>query len=146
MTKEQASKTAQEYFEEFGLAGYEKAWPHQLSGGMRKRAAFLRTVLTGADVLLLDEPFAALDAMTRSQMQDWLLGRMAHLGSALVLVTHDVEEAFYLCERVVVLSAAPARILGEVCCDFCKDKTFRFSPHLAELKKKVAGFYETEVL
>ena len=138
MKKAEACKTAQEYFEEFGLAGYENAWPHQLSGGMRKRAAFLRTALTGADVILLDEPFAALDAMTRAQMQDWLLGRMGHLGSALVLVTHDVEEAFYLCDRVIVLSPAPAQIIGEVPCDFPKDKTFRYSPQMVELKKKVA--------
>ncbi|MHB1315132.1 MAG: ABC transporter ATP-binding protein [Christensenellales bacterium] len=137
--KAQALDTAREYFEDFGLAGYEKAWPHQLSGGMRKRAAFLRTALTGADVMLLDEPFASLDAMTRTQMQDWLLQRMERLGSALVLVTHDVEEALYVCDRVVVLSPAPARIIGEVACSFEKNKAFRFSQQMGDLKKKVAA-------
>ena len=128
--KAQAMKTASRYFEEFGLAGYEKAWPHQLSGGMRKRAAFLRTALTGADVMLLDEPFAALDAMTRAQMQDWLLQRMERLGSALILVTHDVEEALYVCDRVLVLSAPPAQIVGEIQCRCKKNHAFRFSEEM----------------
>lgn len=137
--KSEALEKAREHFEEFGLSGYENAWPHQLSGGMRKRAAFLRTALTGAQVMLLDEPFASLDAITRVQMQEWLLQRLNHLGCALVLVTHDVEEALYVCDRVVVLSSAPARIIGEVASIAEKNKVFRFSRQMGDLKEKVAA-------
>jgi len=138
--KAAAYDTARRHFEEFGLSGYEKAWPHQLSGGMKKRAAFLRTALTGANVMLLDEPFAALDALTRIQMQQWLLDQLEKLGSSIVLVTHDVEEALYVCSRVVVLSAHPASIAGEVNSGAQKTPAFRFSDTMNHLKQEVASF------
>ena len=137
--KETASKEASRHFAEFGLSGYEKAWPHQLSGGMRKRAAFLRTTLTGASIMLLDEPFAALDALTRIQMQNWLLERLRCLGSSIVLVTHDVEEALYVCDRVIVLSINPAKIVGEVLCDSEKSPEFRYSDRMTHLKQEVSA-------
>lgn len=88
------------------------SYAHELSGGMRQRVAFLRTLLAGKPVLLLDEPFAALDAITRGEMQAWLAGALAEAPRTTVLVTHDVEEALYLCDRVVVLSARPARAVA----------------------------------
>ncbi len=88
--------------------------PSELSGGMRQRVAFLRTLLAGKPVLLLDEPFAALDAITRGEMQEWLAGALFAESRTVLLVTHDVEEALYLCDRVAVLSARPARIVAEL--------------------------------
>lgn len=110
MNPSQAREEAGKYFAEFGLEGYEYKYPHQLSGGMRQRAAFLRTVMSTAEVLLLDEPFAALDALTRSKMQDWLADLRIRLGHTIILVTHDIDEAVYLSDCIYVLSEKPARI------------------------------------
>lgn len=101
-------------FERFGLAGFEAARPTQLSGGMRQRVAFLRTLLSGKPVLALDEPFAALDAISRAEMQAWLAGALRADPRTVVLVTHDVEEALYLSDRVLVLSPRPARVVAEL--------------------------------
>ena len=101
-------------FERFGLAGFERTRPAELSGGMRQRVAFLRTLLAGKPVLALDEPFASLDAITRAEMQGWLAGALAADPRTVVLVTHDVEEALYLSDRVAVLSARPARVVEEL--------------------------------
>jgi ABC-type nitrate/sulfonate/bicarbonate transport system ATPase subunit len=109
-----ARARAHPLFERFGLAGFERTLPHELSGGMRQRVAFLRTLLPGKAVLLLDEPFAALDAITRAEMQEWLATALAGEPRTTVLVSHDVEEALYLCDRVVVLSARPAAALTEL--------------------------------
>jgi NitT/TauT family transport system ATP-binding protein len=101
-------------FDRFGLAGFERARPDELSGGMRQRVAFLRTLLAGKPVLLLDEPFASLDAISRAEMQEWLGGALVAESRTVLLVSHDVEEALYLCDRVIVLSARPARAIDEV--------------------------------
>jgi NitT/TauT family transport system ATP-binding protein len=101
-------------FAHFGLAGFERARPSELSGGMRQRVAFLRTFAAGKPVLALDEPFAALDAITRAEMQGWLAATLREDPRTVVLVTHDVEEALYLADRVAVLSARPARIVAEL--------------------------------
>jgi NitT/TauT family transport system ATP-binding protein len=98
-------------FDRFGLAGFERSKPAELSGGMRQRVAFLRTLVAGKPVLALDEPFASLDAITRAEMQEWLASALEADPRTVVLVTHDVEEALYLCDRVVVLSARPARVV-----------------------------------
>ena len=95
----------------FGLEGFEHAWPAALSGGMRQRAALLRTVLSDSRTLLLDEPFGALDALTRREMQDWLLGLWSRLRPTVLFITHDVDEAVYLADRVVVLGPRPGRIV-----------------------------------
>ena len=110
--REQARAQARELLHDFGLDGFGPARPHELSGGMRQRVAFARTLLSGRTVLCLDEPFAALDALTRQEMQDWLAGALAVAPRTVVLVTHDVEEAMVLADRVVVLSPRPARVVA----------------------------------
>jgi NitT/TauT family transport system ATP-binding protein len=107
----QARAAAATYFPEFGLEGFETARPAELSGGMRQRVAFLRTLLAGTPVLCLDEPFGALDALTRVQMQTWLAQALEHEPRTTVLVTHDVEEAVVLADRVVLLSPRPGRVI-----------------------------------
>ncbi|HEY1354895.1 MAG TPA: ATP-binding cassette domain-containing protein [Solirubrobacterales bacterium] len=109
-----ARREAGRLFERFGLDGFERAAPAELSGGMRQRVAFLRTLVAGKPVLALDEPFASLDAITRAEMQAWLAGALAADPRTVILVTHDVEEALYLSDRVVVLSARPARVVAEL--------------------------------
>ncbi len=109
-----ARARAVELFAELGLAGFEHAQPHELSGGMRQRVAFVRTLLSGKPLLCLDEPFGALDALTRAEMQDWLARAIAHEPRTVVLVTHDVEEAVLLADRVVVLSPRPGRVVAQL--------------------------------
>jgi ABC-type nitrate/sulfonate/bicarbonate transport system ATPase subunit len=98
-------------FERFGLASFEETRPAELSGGMRQRVSFLRTLMADKDVLLLDEPFGSLDSITRAQMQEWLVHAMALVPRTVLLVTHDVEEALLLSQRVVVLSPRPGRVV-----------------------------------
>jgi ABC-type nitrate/sulfonate/bicarbonate transport system ATPase subunit len=113
-SKGEARKAATALFHRFGLGGFERSRPAELSGGMRQRVAFLRTLIAGKPVLALDEPFAALDAITRAEMQEWLAGALRDDPRTVVLVSHDVEEALYLSDRVAVLSSRPARIVSEL--------------------------------
>ncbi|HEY5343182.1 MAG TPA: ABC transporter ATP-binding protein [Solirubrobacteraceae bacterium] len=113
-SRAQARGKAAELFAELGLQGFEAAHPHELSGGMRQRVAFLRTLLSGKPVLCLDEPFGALDAITRAEMQGWLGRALEREPRTVVLVTHDVEEAVVLADRVAVLSPRPGRVRAEV--------------------------------
>jgi ABC-type nitrate/sulfonate/bicarbonate transport system ATPase subunit len=114
MRREPARTAAHDLFERFGLGGFEDSRPTELSGGMRQRVAFLRTLIAGKPVLALDEPFASLDAITRAEMQEWLATALRTDPRTVVLVTHDVEEALYLCDRVAVLSSRPGRIVAEL--------------------------------
>jgi NitT/TauT family transport system ATP-binding protein len=109
-----ARERAHPLFAAFGLDGFERARPHELSGGMRQRVAFLRTLLSGKPVLCLDEPFGALDALTRREMQDWLASALQREPRTVLLVTHDVEEAAVLADRIVVLSPRPGRVVAEI--------------------------------
>jgi ABC-type nitrate/sulfonate/bicarbonate transport system ATPase subunit len=113
-SKREARHKARELLPLFGLDGFEHVYPETLSGGMRQRAALLRTFLTGRDVLLLDEPFGALDALTRRELQRWLLGVWARFRKTILFITHDVEEAVFLADRVLVFSARPGRITREL--------------------------------
>jgi NitT/TauT family transport system ATP-binding protein len=106
----EARERARPHFERLGLGGFESTRPAELSGGMRQRVAFLRTLMAGKPVLLLDEPFASLDAITRGEMQAWLAGVLAGDEHTVILVTHDVEEALYLSDRVAVMTPRPGRI------------------------------------
>jgi NitT/TauT family transport system ATP-binding protein len=112
--RREARSAAAGLFDRFGLSGFEAARPAELSGGMRQRVAFLRTLIAGKPVLALDEPFASLDAITRAEMQEWLAAALRTDPRTVVLVTHDVEEALYLSDRVAVLSARPARVVAEL--------------------------------
>jgi NitT/TauT family transport system ATP-binding protein len=112
--KAEARRLAQPLFERFGLRGFEDARPAELSGGMRQRVALARTFLSGRPLLLLDEPFASLDQITRASLQEWLADALGAEPRTVVLVTHDVQEALYLADRVAVLSPRPGRIVDEI--------------------------------
>lgn len=109
-----AKQQALKQFSKFGIDGYENKYPKELSGGMRQRAAFLRTSLCEADIMLLDEPFAALDIINKHQLQDWLANLRKDLHKTTLLVTHDIDEALYLADRIIVLSGSPASIVYEI--------------------------------
>ena len=113
-SKKQAREEARPLFTALGLEGFERARPQELSGGMRQRVAFLRTLHANRPILCLDEPFGALDAMTRADMQAWLAGALAREPRTVLLVTHDVEEAVVLADRVLVLSPRPGRVTEEL--------------------------------
>ena len=111
---EKARKKIIPYLALFGLEGFEHKYPAQLSGGMRQRAALLRTYMFSKDIVLLDEPFGGLDAITRSKMQSWLLEISAKVRTSILFVTHDIEEAIYLSDRIYLLTERPARVKEEV--------------------------------
>jgi ABC-type nitrate/sulfonate/bicarbonate transport system permease component/ABC-type nitrate/sulfonate/bicarbonate transport system ATPase subunit len=121
--RNEARQLALSHAEEFGLAGFEESYPNALSGGMRQRAAFLRTLLPDRDVLLLDEPFGALDALTRADMQEWLLRVWDARRKTVLFVTHDVDEAIFLSDRIYVLTARPGRVKLEVTVDLPRPRT-----------------------
>jgi len=114
MEKQRRREKALEFLELVGLVDFAKNYPFELSGGMRQRVAFLRTLLSGKPVLLLDEPFASLDAITRAELQEWLAPSLVDGSHTVVLVTHDVEEALYLADSVVVLSGRPGIEVGRI--------------------------------
>jgi ABC-type nitrate/sulfonate/bicarbonate transport system ATPase subunit len=114
LPRARARARAAALFAQLGLDGFEHSHPAELSGGMRQRVAFARTLLSGKPVLCLDEPFGALDAITRAEMQEWLAGALAREPRTTVLVTHDVEEAILLADRLLVLSPRPGRVIGEL--------------------------------
>lgn len=110
LSKKAAREKARDLFSTFGLSGFENASPSQLSGGMRQRAAMLRTVVQDKPVLLLDEPFGALDSLTRTEMQAWLQSVWQQYRWTVLMITHDIREAIYLSDRLIVLSARPATV------------------------------------
>jgi ABC-type nitrate/sulfonate/bicarbonate transport system ATPase subunit len=137
--RDEARRRAGGHFERLGLGGFERSRPSQLSGGMRQRVAFLRTLMAGRPVLLLDEPFASLDAITRAEMQSWLASVLRDDRHTVLLVTHDVEEALYLSDRVLVLSRRPARVTDriEIEAPRARDRAAAVtSPAFAELKQR----------
>jgi ABC-type nitrate/sulfonate/bicarbonate transport system ATPase subunit len=114
LSKRECAERVMPLLERFGLGGFENRRPYQLSGGMRQRVSFLRTLVAGKDVLLLDEPFGALDSITRADVQQWLKVALDVEPRTTILVTHDVEEAILLSERVIVMSPRPGRIVKSI--------------------------------
>lgn len=137
--KKQARELVRPYLEDFGLKECAKQYPSKLSGGMRQRANFLKTFLTSKDIMLLDEPFGALDAITKRNMQEWLLQIQRKYHSTVLLITHDIDEALYLSDRVYVLGNKPATIKGEVNSKHVgkAEEDFIISQELLEAKRAV---------
>lgn len=134
-----ARREAQELLPIFGLEGFGHARPEALSGGMKQRAALLRTVLWNRPIMLLDEPFGALDALTRLQMQQWLLGLWDSLARTILFISHDVEEALVLADRVIVLTPRPARVALQLPVPLPRPRQFSIvaTPEFAQLKAQL---------
>lgn len=142
--KKRAYEAAREHFEVFGLAGTENAYPDELSGGMRQRAAFLRTYLFSDEVALLDEPFSALDAITKNRLHEWYLAIMQQIKLATLFITHDIDEAIKLSNRIYVLAGQPATIVNELVIHepHPRTKEFLLSTQFLAYKKEILGCLE----
>ena len=140
MRRDEARRRVRPLLPEFGLEGFERHFPAELSGGMRQRAALLRTIVQNRDMLLLDEPFGALDALTRTSMQRWLVEMWERHSWTALLITHDVREAVFLSDRIYVLSERPARVRREIPVPLPRPRT------LADLAGREAGALEADIL
>ncbi|WP_213422661.1 ABC transporter ATP-binding protein [Bhargavaea massiliensis] len=123
-----------------GLGGYADAYPHQLSGGMQQRAAFIRSLLSPQDFICLDEPFSALDEFTRAEMQQWLLSLWEENPRSILFVTHNIEEAIYLSDRILILTDKPARLLAEYTVSFNRPRTpdLILSEEFLDIRRQIA--------
>jgi ABC-type nitrate/sulfonate/bicarbonate transport system ATPase subunit len=146
LPRAEARKRAMEMLPEFGLAGFEAQYPNQLSGGMRQRVALMRTFLFKRDLMLLDEPFGALDALTRTMMQRWLLDVWQKHKRTVLFITHDIDEAIFLGDRVVVMTARPGRVKLEQVVDLPRPREpgIVTSPEFVSLKKTLLEAIEEE--
>jgi len=147
--KRQAQDRAGEWVRRVGLAGFEKHFPHQLSGGMRKRVALAQTFINRPDILLMDEPFSALDVQTRILMQDELLQLWSAASASVVFVTHDLEEAIALADRVFVLTAGPATVKAVYDIDLPRPRVtaeIRYQPRFIEISQVIWNDLRDEVL
>ena len=139
MKKQEARKQAEPWFGRFGLAGTENLWPSQLSGGMRQRAALLRTYLCSGGAVLLDEPFSALDMITKGKMHEWYLSVMRSLRLSTILITHDVDEAILLSDRICLLTGSPGEIRHEIRIPVPREerKDFELTPEFLAYKQQI---------
>jgi len=137
--KKRAREIASSYFTEFGLEGTQKKYPHQLSGGMRQRAALLRTYLFSNEIALLDEPFSALDTITKSGMHKWYLDVMERIKLSTLFITHDIDEAILLSDRIYIMTGKPGRISNEIIIKEPKPrrKEFSVSNEFLEYKREI---------
>lgn len=144
--KQEARERALPLFEIFGLSGYEYHYPNQLSGGMRQRAALLRTYLFSGKTLLLDEPFSALDAITKTELHRWYLDVAGKMGFSTFFITHDIEEAIRLSDRIYVLAGVPGRIAGEIKIEAKKprDTAFMTSAECGAYKRELLALLRNE--
>ncbi|MCR5792749.1 MAG: ABC transporter ATP-binding protein [Lachnospiraceae bacterium] len=142
--KKEARRKAMEYFEEFGLTGTEKKYPIHLSGGMKQRAALLRTYLFSDNVALLDEPFSALDTLTKAAIHEWYLGVMEQIHLSTLFITHDIDEAILLSDRVYLLNGTPGTITDEIIIDVPKPrrKDFNLSEEFLAYKREIVSKLE----
>ncbi len=141
----EARRRALPLLQRYGLAGFENNHPSSLSGGMRQRAALLRTLLFDTDVILLDEPFGALDAQTKLQMQEWLMQLWSDFRKTVIFVTHDVEEAIYLSDEIHVMGTRPGRILETIPIDLPRPRlrTSSLMPEFLSIKERCLGLLTT---
>ncbi len=148
--KDEAHTRARDWIQRVGLAGFEEYYPHQLSGGMRKRVALAQTLILKPEILLMDEPFSALDVQTRTLMEDELLAMWSTLSATTVFVTHDLEEAIALADRVCVLTAGPAAtVKGTYHIDLPRPRhvdEVRFDPRFVELYREIWQDLRSEVM
>ncbi len=146
IAKKAARETAAPLFEPFGLAGFENYYPSQLSGGMRQRAALMRTYLYRRDIMLLDEPFGALDAITRERLQEWLSSLISSLKTTVLMVTHDIDEAILISDRVLVLSEKPAGIAAEEIINLPRPRTraVTMDENFLAAKRRIYGHLSAE--
>ena len=145
VSRSEARARAQQMLERGGLERVAQSWPHELSGGMRQRVAFLRTALIGSDIMLLDEPFSALDALTRREMRAWLMSSVKEFGLSVLVITHDVDEAVAMASRIYVMAGSPAqgvvtRIVGVVEPQGCADTAAVGSDKDADQGAELASF------
>jgi NitT/TauT family transport system ATP-binding protein len=136
--RQEVAEITGRFLDMIGLAAFADAYPHQLSGGMKQRVAIARVLANDARVVLMDEPFGALDAMTRERLQDELLGLWARTGLTIVFVTHAIEEAIFLADRVVVMSPGPGRIVRDVHVDLPRPRDVS-SPEFNELRRELSA-------
>ena len=139
--KKNSYARAKKYFRDFGLEGFEDKYPNQLSGGMRQRAALLRTYLFADDIMLLDEPFGNLDAITRRKMQLWLLEILKKINASVLFITHDIDEAIFLSDRIYLLSKRPAvvREIFDIDIRRSHDKKLFTTPEFNKLKEEITA-------
>jgi len=144
MSKEEARKQASEHFEEFGLEGTQKKYPKQLSGGMRQRAALLRTYLFSDNVALLDEPFSALDTITKGKIHKWYLDVMEKINLTTVFITHDINEAILLSDRVYIMTGKPGGIRYEIRIDTPRSQRqgYDLTDEFMQYKRQIMGILE----
>lgn len=137
--KKEARVQASAMFAQFGLDGTQKKYPSQLSGGMRQRAALLRTYMFSSDIALLDEPFSALDTLTKSAIHGWYLDVMEKIKLTTLFITHDIDEAILLSDRIYLLSGAPGKITGEILIREPKPRRtdFNLTPEFLEYKREI---------
>ncbi|MBR3039826.1 MAG: ABC transporter ATP-binding protein [Lachnospiraceae bacterium] len=138
-SKKEARKKAASFFDQFGLSGTEEKYPAQLSGGMRQRAALLRTYLCGNRVALLDEPFSALDTITRTAMQEWYLKVMEEIKLSTIFITHDIDEAILISDRIYIMKGSPATLTEEIIIQKPKprDSSFTMTEEFIDYKKRI---------
>ncbi|PGM87600.1 ABC transporter ATP-binding protein [Bacillus cereus] len=146
--KKEAQVKAKELLHKFGLQGYEAKYPKDLSGGMRQRVSFIRTLLTGGEILLLDEPFSALDALTKASLQEWLFEQWKEWGKTILFITHDVEEALFLSNRILVVEQQPITTLTERIVPLDRNRTRKdlYKPEVLALKDELLSMLQRQVL